>query len=88
MIHRVPIEGALDLHAFQPADAVSVVEEYLTAAAEAGLTEVRIVHGRGHGVLRAQVQQAIDRHPCVVEFWDDPRSQLGATLARIRPLVH
>ena len=34
---RIPIEDALDLHAFAPRDVVSVVDEYLRAAHEAGL---------------------------------------------------
>jgi hypothetical protein len=29
------------------------------------------------------VQAALDRHPRVVEFWDDPASHLGATIARL-----
>jgi dsDNA-specific endonuclease/ATPase MutS2 len=60
-----------------------VVAEYVTAAAAAGLVEVRLVHGRGRGVQRGIVQAALDRHPCVVEFWDDTRSHLGATIASI-----
>ena len=83
--HPIPIESALDLHAFQPRDVVSVVEEYLTAARAAGLCEVRLIHGRGKGVQRALVQQALDRHPLVEEFWDAPDAHLGATVVR---LVH
>jgi DNA-nicking Smr family endonuclease len=79
--HRVPIDAALDLHAFAPRDIPSVVAEYVSAAAEIGLTEVRLVHGRGRGVQRGIVQQALDRHPLVREFWDDPHSHLGATIA-------
>jgi hypothetical protein len=30
------------------------------------------------------VQAALDRHPLVVEFWDDPAAHLGATIARLR----
>jgi DNA-nicking Smr family endonuclease len=81
---RVPIEGALDLHAFSPRDIKSVVEEYVTAASERGLREIRLVHGRGRGVQRGIVQQALDRHPLVIEFWDAPESHLGATVARLR----
>ena len=44
---RVPIEGTLDLHAFQPRDIRSVVQDYVSAAHEAGLTEIRLIHGRG-----------------------------------------
>ena len=82
---RIPIEAELDLHAFAPGDIPSVVAEYVDAAAAAGLREVRLVHGRGRGVQRGIVQAALERHPRVVEFWDDPGSHLGATVAR---LVH
>ncbi|HKT79684.1 MAG TPA: Smr/MutS family protein [Vicinamibacterales bacterium] len=80
---RIPIEAELDLHAFQPRDIPSVVAEYIDAAVEHGLTEVRLVHGRGRGIQRGIVQAALDRHPRVLEFFDDPASHLGATLARI-----
>jgi dsDNA-specific endonuclease/ATPase MutS2 len=80
---RIPIERELDLHTFAARDIPSVVEEYITAAAEAGLQEVRLVHGRGRGVQRGIVQQTLDRHPNVVEFWDDTASHLGATIARL-----
>ena len=84
MTHRVPIEDALDLHPFDPRDIQSVVEEYVRAAWEHGLREVRLIHGRGRGIQRGIVQQALERHPLVVEFWDAPESHLGATVARLR----
>jgi len=82
--HRVPIEGTLDLHAFAPRDIKSVVEEYVAAAHEEGLREVRLIHGRGHGVQRGIVQAALEAHPLVEQFWDAPESHLGATVARLR----
>jgi DNA-nicking Smr family endonuclease len=81
---RIPIEAEIDLHAFSPRDIRSVVEEYVSAAAAAGLREVRIVHGRGRGVQRGLVQAALERHSRVAEFWDDTAAHLGATLARLR----
>ena len=80
----IPIEAELDLHAFAPADIVSVVNEYVDAAAARGLQEVRLVHGRGRGVQRAAVQAALDRHALVLDFWDDPAAHLGATIARLQ----
>jgi DNA-nicking Smr family endonuclease len=80
---RYPIDGVLDLHAFAPADVKSVVEEYVNEAHAAGLREVRVVHGRGRGVQRGIVQAALDRHPLVEEFWDAPKTHLGATVARL-----
>lgn len=84
MTHQVPIEDSIDLHAFAPRDIKSVVEEYVIAAHEAGLREVRLIHGRGKGIQRGIVQQALERHPLVEEFWDAAESHLGATVARLR----
>jgi len=82
--HRVPIEDALDLHAFAPRDIRSVVEAYVDAAHDAGLREVRLIHGRGKGIQRGIVQQALERHALVEAFWDAAESHLGATVARLR----
>jgi DNA-nicking Smr family endonuclease len=84
VVHRLPIEGTLDLHAFAPRDVKSVVDEYINAAHEAGLREIRLIHGRGKGVQRGIVQQALERHPLVEEFWDASETHLGATVARLR----
>ena len=84
MTHRIPIEDRLDLHAFAPRDIKSVVAEYVTAAHEAGFREVRLIHGRGKGVQRGIVQQALEQHPLVEEFWDATETHLGATIARLR----
>jgi dsDNA-specific endonuclease/ATPase MutS2 len=83
---RIPIEAQLDLHAFQPRDIPSVVEEYINEAHAAGLKEVRLVHGRGIGVQRGIVQNVLERHPLVERFADDPDSHLGATTAFLHSL--
>ena len=80
---RVPIERELDLHAFAPRDIPSVVVEYIDAAAGAGFREVRLIHGRGRGVQRGIVQATLERHPRVLEFWDDTAAHLGATIVRL-----
>jgi DNA-nicking Smr family endonuclease len=80
----IPIESSLDLHAFLPRDVASVVDDYVRAAHAAGLREIRLIHGRGKGVQRGIVQQALDRHPLVAEFFDAPESHLGATVAVLK----
>ncbi len=85
MPHQVPIEPELDLHAFAPRDIPSVVEEYVRAAHDAGLREIRLVHGRGRGVQRGIVQAVLEKHPLVAEFWDDTDAHLGATFCRLAP---
>ena len=80
---HIPIEDSIDLHAFRPQDVASVVEEFVHAAAAAGLREVRLIHGRGRGVQRGMVQAVLERHP-LESFWDAPESHLGATVARLK----
>lgn len=80
---EVPIEDQIDLHAFHPRDVSSVVDEYLHAAAAAGLPQVRLIHGRGRGVQRAAVHRVLARHEAVEEYWDAGESHLGATVARL-----
>jgi DNA-nicking Smr family endonuclease len=84
----VPIEDSLDLHSFAPRDVASVVDEYLTAAAAHGFTEVRVIHGRGIGVQRSIVRGLLSRHPLVESFTDAPPEAggWGATIVRLRRL--
>ncbi len=85
---RVPNEDALDLHPFAPRDVASVVASYLEAAVERGFREVRLIHGRGRGVQRANVRRVLATHALVAGFADAPpeRGGLGATLVRLRPI--
>ena len=78
-----PLGDVIDLHTFLPAEIPSLIDEYVRAAHAKGLEVLRIVHGRGTGVQRGIVQAALERHPLVVEFWDDADSRLGATFCRL-----
>jgi DNA-nicking Smr family endonuclease len=85
---RIPITDELDLHTFAPRDIPSVVEEYLRACREEGLTLVRLVHGRGRGVQRAEVRRVLQRLTEEVDsFADAPPASggWGATLVTLRP---
>ena len=79
----------LDLHTFQPRECADVVAEYLRAAHEAGMTQVRIVHGKGTGTLRRIVHGVLDRHPAVQSYRlaDERAGAWGATLVELRPAV-
>jgi DNA-nicking Smr family endonuclease len=84
---RLPIEDVLDLHAFAPKEVPSVVEEYLEQCRQAGISEVRLIHGKGTGAQRAVVQRLLRNHPDVVSFVDAPPQTggWGATLVRLKP---
>ena len=82
---RIPIEDAIDLHAFAPADVRSVVDDYLHEARARGFREVRLIHGRGIGAQRASVQALLARHPLVEGYADAPpeRGGWGATIVTL-----
>jgi dsDNA-specific endonuclease/ATPase MutS2 len=81
---HLAITGELDLHHFRPADVAELVPDYLAAAAERGLREVRIVHGKGRGTLRRIVHAALERSPLVESFRADPgRGGWGATVVNL-----
>ena len=85
VIH-IPIDGVLDLHTFNPKEVSSVVNEYLRACLEQGIYEVRIIHGKGKGVLRRTVHAVLEQHPAVYEFkLDSGPSSWGATIVHIAP---
>ncbi len=82
----LPIEDAIDLHAFAPRDVTAVVASYLEAARESGFREVRIIHGRGIGAQRELVRALLLRHPHVASFADAPpdRGGWGATVVVLK----
>jgi DNA-nicking Smr family endonuclease len=84
---HLPVEDTLDLHAFAPRDVASLVVEYLLAARAAGLREVRLIHGRGRGVQRADVHAALASLPFLVAVRDAPpdRGGWGATVVVLDP---
>lgn len=80
-----PINGTLDLHMFAPTDAASVVDEYIHACVEKDIHEIRIIHGKGKGVLRRTVHALLQNHPMVAAFrLDSGPSGWGATIAHLR----
>lgn len=81
---EIPIEDSIDLHSFEPRDVISVVDEYLHAARGAGFGQVRLIHGRGKGAQRAEIQRLLRDHALVESYWDAPESHRGATLVRLR----
>lgn len=83
---EVPITDELDLHTFAPRDVKDLVEHYLDECQTRGFTEVRIVHGKGTGVLRRTVHAVLDRHPAVERYQlaDGGRGSWGATIVCLR----
>lgn len=77
---------ALDLHAVAPREAAGAVDEFVRDARRRGLKQVKIIHGKGTGVLRRRVRARLARHPDVLRWHDaaSPGSGRGATVVVLR----
>ena len=63
-----PIEGTLDLHTFRPEDVKDLVPDYIEECRRRGILRVKIVHGKGTGVLQRIVHSILDGLPEVVDY--------------------
>ncbi len=58
----------IDLRGMDAVEAVCVLERYLDEAMRGNLQTVRIIHGKGTGVLRNAVQQALRKNKFIKKF--------------------
>jgi len=79
---RIPINGVLDLHTFSPRAVKDLVPTYLAECRERGIYQVRIIHGKGKGVLRDTVHAVLSKVPFVASYrlGGDCAGGWGATL--------
>ncbi|MCX6567828.1 MAG: Smr/MutS family protein [Candidatus Aminicenantes bacterium] len=83
---ELPIDGVLDLHAFSPKDVKDLVPEYIEECLRRGITELRIIHGKGTGTLKGIVHGLLEKDPRVESFKDAGMGGggWGATEVRLR----
>jgi DNA mismatch repair protein MutS2 len=95
---RVPVPGAswempdeapgleVDLRGMETAEALQGLDQGLDRAVLAGLSELRIIHGVGRGVLRGAVERHLRAHPQVASqrLGAVGEGGRGVTVARLR----
>ena len=80
----MPME--LDLRGMDSIEAIAVLERFIDEAMRSNLQTVRIIHGKGTGVLRAAVQQSLKKNKFVKKFrlGQYGEGEDGVTIAELR----
>lgn len=82
----IPIDGVLDLHTFAPGELKGLMQDYIDACLESNIHDLRIIHGKGSGVMRARVRALLEKDLRVQAFKDAPSDAgaWGATLVTLK----
>jgi len=80
-----PYIDEIDLHGYSERDAVVTLELFLHHAFMRKVPRVRIIHGKGAGILRDAVRRELSRTPIVKSIESGPhfRGDDGVTLANL-----
>jgi DNA-nicking Smr family endonuclease len=83
---HIPIEDFLDLHTFSPKEVTHLLQDYLEACRQKKIYRVRIIHGKGTGLLRKRVHSFLRSSPLVQSFSLAPpeAGSWGATVVWLR----
>jgi len=83
---KLPIEDVLDLHTFNPREVSNLLDDYFSECLTVGITSVRIIHGKGSGILKKKVHSLLKKCPLVEGFEDAPPEAggWGATLVKLK----
>ncbi len=83
---RIPIDGVLDLHTFDPREVGELLPEYIRSCRERGIFEVRVIHGKGTGALRGKVHFILRQLAEVSSFRlaDEGAGGWGATIVYLK----
>ena len=83
---KMPIEDVLDLHTFKPKEVPDLLTDYFTACIEKSIYSIRIVHGKGRGILKKRVHELLKKNQMVESFRPAPPEAggWGATLVDLK----
>lgn len=83
---KIPLEDHIDLHTFRPEDVPDLLSEYFSECQKNGIYTVRVIHGKGRGILKNRVAGILKKSPFVESFKDAPMEtgSWGATIVELK----
>ncbi len=82
----VDFSSNLDIRGKRAEEALPTLENFVDDASMFGMEELRIIHGKGNGILREIVRDYLHRHERVAKVQDEhvERGGAGVTVVRLR----
>jgi len=68
----MPITDILDLHTFNPREISDLLNDYFNLCVESNIYCIRLIHGKGKGILRSRIREIVKRHPLVQSYKPAP----------------
>ena len=83
---RLHFKSQIDVRGMRTQDAIPKVEELVDDAAMLNISEVRILHGKGNGILRQMIRQHLKISKLVENFEDENIQQGGTGITVVKIL--
>jgi len=86
---KIPIEDFIDLHTFRPEEVSGLLSEYFSECRKKEIFTVRVIHGKGRGILKKGVLEILKKSPFVESFKDAPMQagSWGATIVELKKVL-
>jgi hypothetical protein len=67
----IDFNPCIDVHGMRVAEAMSTIEIWLDRALLSSFTTVKIMHGKGNGILKMHIRSYLQTLPFVQDFYDE-----------------
>ena len=81
------VPGEIDIRGMASDEAIIELDRYIDNAVLSGITDIRIIHGKGTGVLRSAVREHLKRHKNIDSYRSGVfgEGENGVTIALVKP---
>jgi DNA mismatch repair protein MutS2 len=83
LLEQTKFNFELDIRGMYKDEAMQAIEQFLDKAIMFGINQVRIIHGKGSGVLRQTVKQCLKQYPHIKNFEHEPYEAGGDGVTQI-----
>ncbi len=81
---KLNFKDTLDVRGERVVEAIEKVQDFIDTALMVGVSEVRILHGKGTGALKEEIRRFLKGYPQIASTEDDHADRGGAGITIVR----